>query len=204
MCARYNSVTRGPSIATVLEAAWASPALSDVKPEIFPGYTAMVLRLREGERGLDAMRFGLIPFWAKRESFPKFRGTFNARGETIDTTASFREPFRRRRCLVPAESYVEWPMIDGMKVAHRIARSDDSPILFAGVWDRWPAEGEEINSFAIVTTEPHDGLRWIHHRIPVMLESDAADRWMDPATPITDLKPLLVTPSPHSLAARPC
>ncbi len=204
MCARYNSITRGPSIAAVLGAAWASPGLSDVKPEIFPGYTAMILRLRDGERGLDAMRFGLIPFWAKREAFPKFRGAFNARGETIRTTASFREPFRRHRCLVPAESFVDFPLIAGRKVAHRIARADESPILFAGVWDRWSGDGEEINGFAIVTAEPHPDLLWIHNRMPVILEPGAADRWMDPATPEDELQSLLLSPTPDVLAAVPC
>lgn len=203
MCARYNSVTRGPDLAKVLSASWASPGLSDIPPTVFPGYAGIVLRLREGQRGLDAMRFGLIPFWAKADAIKKFRGTFNARGETIQTTASFREPFRRRRCLVPADSFVEFPAIEGKKTAHRIARADGAPLMFAGVWDRWRADGEELMSFAIVTTEPHAELMWIHNRIPVVLEPPAAERWMDPDAPADELQSLLVSPAPETVVATP-
>lgn len=165
MCARYNSVTRGADLFGRHGVQWASPELSDVPGEIFPRYRGMVLRLREGALGLDVMTWTLLPFWSKDGDLRKCKHNFNARGETVDSLPSFRTPFRSRRCLVPVDAFTEFPQIDGRKVRHRVERADGEPMLFAGLWDRWSAKdgGEEVLSFTIVTTEPHDGLRWMHH-----------------------------------------
>jgi putative SOS response-associated peptidase YedK len=152
---------------------------------------------------MDAMIWGLIPYWAKEPDPKRFRGTFNARAETLDTVPSFSGSFLRRRCLVPASAFVEFPVLDGKKVAHRITSADGGPILFAGLWDRWRGGDEEIYTFTIVTTEPNDGLRWLHHRIPVVLTRDAQEVWMDPASPPQAARRVLKCPDPASLSAMP-
>ena len=106
---------------------------------------------KAGERSLDVMRWGLIPFWAKdiKISF----STFNARGEDVETKPAFREAFRQRRCLVPLDNFYEWKKTAAGKQPYAIALADRRLMAMAGLWETWrsPA-GERVRSFTIVTT----------------------------------------------------
>lgn len=204
MCARYQSV-HGQNAPTGFELAWFSPRLSEARDAMFPRYLGPVIRLRDGEPGLDAMTWTLLPFWSKEADWKKFRHNFNARAETLDTLASFKAPLKTRRCLVPAECFTEFPLVEGKKRMHRITAAGEGPLMFAGLWDRWTARdgSEEITSFTVITAEPHDGLRWLHHRMPVALSPEAQAVWMDPSTPPEQAKALLVSPVPEELRAVP-
>jgi putative SOS response-associated peptidase YedK len=204
MCARYETLPDElPEPFSHTRLTWVSPRLSKTQREMFPGYLGPVVRLRRGEPGLDAMRWGLIPFWANDIDPRKHRHTFNARAETIDTVASFKEPFLRRRCLVPASCFMEFPTIDGRKVRHRVTSADGSVLTFAGVWDRCSLGDDEVYSYTIITTEPADGLRWLHHRLPVVLGPAEQEAWMDPAEAPSTLKSLLISPPAEALLAVP-
>jgi putative SOS response-associated peptidase YedK len=136
------------------------------------------------KRRFALMRWGLIPYWAKDASIAA--NTINAVSHTAAETPAFRDPLRRRRCLIPADGFYEWKQKGAKhKQPYSIGMADDSVFAFAGLWDRWTeASGRVIESCTILTTEANSLLREIHHRMPVILKSRDYDRWLDPA--ITD------------------
>ena len=143
-----------------------------------------------GESGvparLAAMRWGLVPSWAKDDSMAG--KLINARGETVLEKASFRGPIRRRRCLVAAGGFYEWQKLpsdskSGSKRPHAVRpATGDGPIAFAGLWDRWHdpvGDGSAIETVTICTCEPNDLLRRLHHRMAVILPEEQWSDWID-------------------------
>ena len=126
---------------------------------------------KAGRRSIDPLRWGLVPPWAKEI---KIGARFlNARAETVAETNAFRTAFRKRRCLVPATGFYEWQKRpDGTKQPFWITRDDHAPFAFAGLASEW-------GTCAIVTTEATPALADIHARMPVMLDPDAEERWLD-------------------------
>ena len=127
---------------------------------------------KAGERSLDVMRWGLIPYWAKDIKIGF--STINARAEEVDTKPAFREAFRQRRCLVPLDSFHESKKIGTGKQPNAIALADRRLMGMAGLWEtcRSPA-GERVRSFTIVTTTPNELCAELHNRMPVVLKPDA-------------------------------
>jgi putative SOS response-associated peptidase YedK len=146
---------------------------------------------RAGERSLDVMRWGLVPFWAKdiKVGF----ANINAKAEGIEGKPAFREAFQRRRCLVPVDNFYEWKKTATGKQPYAIALADSRLMALAGLWETWrsPA-GERVRSFAIITTAPNKLCAELHDRMPVVLESGAWPAWLgeEPAE-ATQLKRLL-------------
>ena len=132
----------------------------------------------QATRRLRAMRWGLVPPWAKDGAHP----LINARAETLTTSPAFRSAAKHRRCLVPMDGYYEWqPNPDspkrGRKTPFYFYRPDGSPLLVAGVW----AAGKEDGlSCTIVTTEAAGEFAAVHHRMPLVLGQGDWDRWLDP------------------------
>jgi len=130
-------------------------------------------------RTLSTMRWGLVPSWAKDMSMGY--KTINARAETVATTASFREPFKSQRCLIPADGFYEWQRNGKGKQPYCFEVHDSEVFAFAGLWDKWKnPEGEIIESCTILTTTPNALLSDIHDRMPVILRADNYDLWLDP------------------------
>lgn len=104
----------------------------------------------------------------------------NARSETVAEKPAFREAFKRRRCLIPADGFYEWQRRDGKKQPFYFRLRDERPFGFAGLWEKWrsPA-GEVIESCAILTTEANELLRPVHHRMPVILHPEDYSLWLD-------------------------
>jgi putative SOS response-associated peptidase YedK len=127
-----------------------------------------------------AMRWGLIPSWAKDPD--PARGQINARAEGIAEKPSFRTPFRRQRCLVPADGFYEWVAQGAAKQPYFVRFQDDRLFAFAGIYDtiRSPA-GEAIGTYTIITTTPNALLAPLHHRMAVILSPDDEADWLDPA-----------------------
>ena len=139
---------------------------------------------KEPRRRFSLMRWGLIPYWAKDASIGA--RAINAVSETAAEKPAFRDPMRRRRCLIPADGFYEWKQIGPkQKQPYNIGLADDGLFAFAGLWDRWkdPA-GKAIESCAILTTDANSLLRDIHDRMPVILKPEDYDLWLDPG--ITD------------------
>ena len=145
-------------------------------------YQPIIRDSREsGERELVLARWGLVPFFTKELSDIKGLSTINARAETIMKAPTWREPFKKRRCLIPASAFYEWPK-EGKppKQPYMFELSSGNPMAFAGVWDAWKdKDGHWLQSFAIVTTEANELLAWMHPRMPVILQAGDYDRWPD-------------------------
>jgi putative SOS response-associated peptidase YedK len=125
-------------------------------------------------------RWGLIPPWAAQ---PRIAGrTFNARSETVAVTPAFRAAFRRRRCLVPVDSFYEWRRENGVRQPYRILRADGLPLVLAGLWAGWrdPETGGIRRTFTIVTTSANERIAKLHDRMPVILPRGAWSTWLDP------------------------
>lgn len=142
--------------------------------------------IRSTPRSCEAatLRWGLTPAWARADD-PASR-LVNARAETLAEKPSFREALASRRCLVPATGFYEWESLGRAKQPWYFRWRDEArPILFAGLWERWRGpSGDPIESCALITTEPNDVMRPIHHRMPAMLSTEHVAPWLDSA--ITD------------------
>ena len=126
-------------------------------------------------------RWGLIPFWAKDPAIGN--RMINARAETLAEKPSFRQPYRRRRCIIPASGFYEWQKLPEGKQPVYICAPDEKPLAFAGLWDEWQSpEGEKLKSCTIITTAANRYVREMHHRMPVCLARDAQTVWLDEST----------------------
>lgn len=144
------------------------------------------------------MRWGLVPSWAKDVSIGS--RMINARAETLAERPSFRTAFRRRRCLVVADSFYEWKRDGRKRTPMRISLESGELFGFAGLWESWKSPvGRRILSCTIVTTEANDFIAPIHDRMPVILSQDAEPMWLDPDVQDTDALSKLLTPYPSDL-----
>jgi putative SOS response-associated peptidase YedK len=171
---------------------------------ITPGSPIAIVRDESGARHFALVRWGFVPSWAKE--IQPGKPLVNARAETILEKATFRNAIRRRRCLVPADGFYEWKGdVLGRKVPHFIHKRDHSLFAFAGIWEHWVGpDGSELESAAIITTEPNKEMAEIHTRMPVILESSDHARWLDVAN--IDAKDIvqLLRPAPDgTLTAEP-
>jgi putative SOS response-associated peptidase YedK len=142
---------------------------------------------------LETMRWGLIPSWAHERGTGN--GLVNARGETLAEKPSFREAYRKRRCLVPAAGFFEWKHGFGRtKTPHYFHRKDGAAFCMAGLWETWiESRNDEVRTFTIVTTDANDVVEPLHHRMPAILDAESDGMWLDPALENTnELQPLLV------------
>lgn len=155
--------------------------------------TLMLPIIRGGEdRELVALKWGLIPPWAKD---PKEGARMNnARGETVAEKPSFRAAFKRRRCLVPMSGFYEWKATPAGKIPHYFTMLNAEQFAAAGIWEHWKgSDGQEIESYAIITTEANTIMAPVHDRMPVILPAEAIDAWLEPDNAdIEGLRELLV------------
>jgi len=178
MCGRFAQHTEVRAIRDLFEVAEGAPNLAP-NWNLAPTQSALVVRRHPetGARHLDALRWGLVPRWAKD---PKsVQNTINARAETVATSRMYAPAFRQRRCLVPADAYYEWEKTEDGKQPYAIARSDGTPMAFAGLWEGWKdPEGSILRTFTIITTDAAPELRHIHDRMPVVLERETWPVWL--------------------------
>jgi putative SOS response-associated peptidase YedK len=147
---------------------------------------------RDDQRNLEVMRWGLIPFWWSKPLKELRLATFNARVETVTTKPFFREPFKKRRCLMPMSGYFEWQDTPQGKQPWYFTARDDSPLLTAaGLWDSWNNKGtdERIKSCTMIITEPNDFVAEVHDRMPVLLMPEQFEHWFSGEMGVEELKP---------------
>lgn len=178
------------SPAELLQQLFGLPALPGIGPRynIAPSQPVPVVLQGADGRTLETMRWGLVPYWADSPAIGN--RMINARSETAATKPAYREPFRRRRCLLPADGFYEWERLDsGRKQPWYLSLQDGAPFAFAGLWDRWSPPGgqERLLSCCLLTTEPNDAVAPIHDRMPVLLTGDALAGWLDPDAEPDDL-----------------
>ena len=172
---------------------------------IAPSQQVVTVRLspESGERLAIPAVWGLVPSWTKD---PKIgAGLINARSETAAEKPSFRAAFKQRRCLIPASGFYEWQRTGGYKQPYYFTMASGEPFAMAGLWELWRgSDGSEIESCAILTTEPNDVLAPVHNRMPVILEPDDFDLWLDPRKGIpADVQPLLKPYDPKQMICYP-
>lgn len=208
MCGRLNQFAKMPALslagkALKLERRQNHPREDKrsgrvVIHNICPTDYADVVTCRDDAWEIQRMRFGLIPFWAKgskTEVWRKFMMTFNARCESVFNLASYRQPMRQRRCLVPVRGWHEWPE---RSTPFYIHRADEQPLFLAGIWDTWesrdPADEETgtlVTSMSVITTPPGPYMAKFHDRSPLVLEGERALAWVRSDQPEDTLRALM-------------
>lgn len=156
----------------------------DVRDNFPPRYniapTQPIAVIRQNERGKRSyalMRWGFIPEWKKT---PETRPLINARSETVHEKPTFRNAFKRRRCLIPADGFFEWKTEGRGKQPYCVRREDESLYAFAGIWETAvDPSGGEIDTAAILTTEPNPEIRLLHHREGVVIPREDYARWLE-------------------------
>src|SRR5438876_8226876 len=181
MCGRF---TLKADIETIAKVFHVKPALAVA--EITPRYNIaptqeVVSILSNGASHLEALRWGLIPSWAKDEAIGS--KMINARAETLAEKPSFKRLLHAKRCLVVADGFYEWRQEGrGPKTPMYITLKDGELFAFAGLWDAWKnTDGQVIRTCTIITTEPNELMASIHTRMPAILPRDAREIWLDAA-----------------------
>jgi putative SOS response-associated peptidase YedK len=180
MCGRYRLSRRKQMIEEYFET---SPWDVDWSPRynIAPTQPVPVIRRhpKEPVRQISTMRWGLIPHWAKDASGAA--STINARSETAATKPAFRDPLKFRRCLIPADAFYEWKRHGASKQPYCFEVNEGELFAFAGLWDGWKnGDGQWIKTCSILTTTPNAVTSAVHDRMPVILDPDSYDLWLDP------------------------
>jgi putative SOS response-associated peptidase YedK len=149
-----------------------------------PSQELLVIREnhKTGERSLDLLKWGLIPYWC--EDPHGGRKPINVKAETAARLPSFRHAYARRRCILPVDGFFEWKAIKGQKARQpfAIAMRDGSPFGIAGLWDNWkdPTSGDWHRTFAIITVPANELVGPIHDRMPAILQREDYGRWLGP------------------------
>ncbi len=204
MCGRFT-LTRRDGRELAAERGGPDDAFIDYRPRynIAPKQRHFIVATEFENRKVVPARWGLVNRWAKDNS--RASQCINAKAETVEVRPSFRDAFKKRRCVVPVDGFYEWT---GPKSARRpmwIHRADGKLILFAGLYEDWfPEKDRPETTFTIITCEPNAVTRPIHNRMPVILEQRAADDWMNPGEgdPLS-LKKLLIPAADDVLLAQP-
>ncbi len=177
MCGRYTLKTPIDVLAEYFE-------VEDYPSSMVPSYNiaptqdvAAVVEEDE-KRNLRMFRWGLIPSWAKDPAIGN--KMINARAETVSEKPSFRSAFKKKRCLIVADGFYEWQKTDNGKQPYHFKMKGSSPFAFAGLWETWDKEGEEVRSCSIITTDANDLMNEIHHRMPVILHPENYGVWLAP------------------------
>ena len=201
MCGRYSLATAD---AGTLRARFPLGESVEVRQRfnVAPGDDVLaVTTSREGDPRGEVLRWGLVPHWAT-DATTGFK-MINARAETVAERPAYRDAFARRRCLLVADGFYEWEQREGRpKQPWWVTREDGAPFAFAGLWAIWHGPDETVlRTCSIVTTHANAALRELHDRMPVILDRDGEEAWLDHATPLPALQELLI-PLPDAAVAR--
>jgi len=191
MCGRFVVASAGPELVGVLRVDVVSDDLPAPSFNVAPTDRAAIVldsaKTDPPTRRLESARWGLVPGWAKSPAIGS--KAFNARAEEVEDKPMFRQALIKRRAIVPASGYYEWHTIDGVKTPHYIHPADGGPLLFAGLYEWWkdPSRPDDdpsrwLLSFTIMTRDSVGELGSIHDRMPLFVDADHADAWLDPST----------------------
>jgi putative SOS response-associated peptidase YedK len=213
MCGRYAQSADMRELMEQFEVTGTSPAQSiPLNWNIAPTNPIYIVRspLKEqsqSKKDLAIVSWGLIAPWLTDTAEAKTSQSraINARSESVHEKPTFKDAFKQRRCLVPAQGYYEWATALGRykpKQAFYISSRDGAQLSIAGIWSSWRApNGEVIESASIITQEAQGELATIHSRMPVFMPHDRWDAWLDPENKeIENLRNLMVVQSPEALS----
>lgn len=176
MCGRYALKTPVSKLVTRFEL----DEVIDFAPRynIAPGTDVPTIRQSpEGKRVMHLLRWGLVPHWAKDPGIGAKLS--NARGETVADKRSFRDAFRRRRCLVPADGFYEWKTEGRQKQPYYFSMKSGEPFALGGLWESWrAADGSILRTCCLITTGPNEIMLPVHDRMPVIVSPDDYEAWL--------------------------
>jgi len=194
MCGRYRLSRRKQIIEEYFDT---TPWEDDWSPRfnIAPTQSVPVIRQhpKEPVRQVSLMKWGLVPNWARDASIAS--GTINAKSETAAEKPAFRDPFKFRRCLIPADGFYEWKRSGSSKQPYCFEVNEGELFAFAGLWDGWKdSSGSWIKTCSILTTTPNAVTSAIHDRMPVILQQDNYNLWLDPGMNVVQVVSELLKP----------
>jgi len=194
MCGRYRLSRRKQIIEESFDTAdWQD----DWSPRynIAPTQPVPVIRQhpKEPVRQISLMKWGLVPNWARDASIAS--STINAKSETASEKPAFRDPFKYRRCLIPADGFYEWKRSGSSKQPYCFEVQNGEVFAFAGLWDVWKdADGQWIKTCSILTTLPNAVTATVHNRMPVILDRECYELWLDPSVTSVEVISELLKP----------
>jgi len=178
MCGRF---VQNFTIETLQDNFNIQTAEAEIPPNfnVAPTQEIFTIIKHDNENILERLHWGLVPFWAKDVSIGS--RMINARAETVSSKPSFRNAFKKRRCLIPASGFYEWKGEKGNKQPYYITISSVEPFAFAGLWESWTDKDDEsvYKSCTIITTDASDNIRELHNRMPVILDQKVYEKWLD-------------------------
>jgi len=156
---------------------------------IAPTEQLAVIHEFNGDRHFTPMTWWLTPHWSDGPS-QKY-AMFNARAENLEKSRAYKGPFQYRRAIIPINAFYEWRSEGGKRMPYKIA-AEEGVFAMAGVWDSWSDGTQEIMSCSIITTEATEAFKTIHNRMPVILDWDTFDQWLDAKSDLSEIRKLLV------------
>ena len=178
MCGRFTIRTLASDIARQ----FGLLTVDELRPRynVAPTQSVIAIRQREAPAGreLVELRWGLVPSWADDPSIGS--RMINARSETVATKPAYREAYRQRRCLIPADGFYEWDGYGRNKQPFFIYLRNETPFAFAGLWETWSRGSQRLETCTIITIAANDLLRSLHERMPVIVDPMDYDAWLDP------------------------
>jgi putative SOS response-associated peptidase YedK len=196
MCGRFSLHTPESQIREAFNLDHTEPLGLKPRYNIAPSQDIPIIRDAETGHELTMARWGLVPTWSKE---PKTKySTINARIESVAEKPTYRTPFKHKRCLIPADGFYEWKVVNGHKVPHHIRMRDSSVFAFAGLWDRWESEDDSIESCTIIVMPANEVMKSIHERMPAIIAPAHYDLWLD--SRVTDKQEIMqyLTSTPSS------
>ena len=194
MCGRFSFSTSRERIQE--EFGVRAPKQLEISFNIAPTQKAYVITNKD-PNSLTQMHWGLIPFWSKDG---KLTGKMiNARSEGIFTKPSFRMPIRKKRCIIPADSFYEWVKVGKKKKPYRILPTSGNLFAFAGIWEYWSDDNAELFTFSIITCDANKEVSPVHDRMPLFFEdNETREKWLSDI-PQSEVEKLLRKPSDNIL-----
>ncbi len=192
MCGRFTLTVDAESIQQVFPWARMPPVQIPPRYNIAPSQPIMAIP-NDGQNKIDFFLWGLIPSWSRESKIGQ--RMINARGETLAEKPSFKNAYKRRRCLILADGFYEWVKQPGQKtkIPHYIQLASRQVFAMAGLWEVWEApDGSSVKSATIITIPPNPLIAKLHNRMPVILPRSAHETWLSPGVKVSaQLDPLL-------------
>lgn len=178
MCGRFVLKDNIEDLSSCFQIDNVDDLLLEARYNIYPGQNVPVIIMEERKKFV-MMRWGLVPSWSN-DPLIGFQ-MINARAETLSQKPSFKNSFKKHRCIIPCSGFYEWKKVDKKtKVPYFIRLRNGTPFALAGLWDRWNKDGGYLTTFTIITTTPNNIIEPIHDRMPVILKSENHDMWINP------------------------
>lgn len=199
MCGRYTLHQDSQSLVKRFNLAKVPAATANYN--VAPGQTMPVILAETTDKPkIEPMRWGFVPPWAKDPAIGY--KLINARSESLFTKPMWRSAALKRRCLIPADGFYEWQAAGGQSKSKQpfyIRPKDQELFSFAGIWSVWrDPSGQNWPSYSIITTQPNREMAAIHNRMPVILNPNNENLWLDSQLQQPEVLVEMLTPSPDN------